>query len=113
MMFGKLFSSKPSPEVTELLRKLAPPEVGTVSEEALAEASTAKGMGVVYQILNLKLPSMGKALWDFASTATGTRFGRQVSVSIGMTQELDPKHGMFDSDKPCVVTRIEGSAPDF
>lgn len=112
-MFNKLFAEKTSPEITELLRQLIPPEVGTVSEEMLAAAGTAKGMGYVYQILNLKLPSVGKVVWTLVNEAAGTRYGRQVSVSIGMTRELDPKKGLFEGDKPCVITRIEGNAPDF
>lgn len=100
-MVGKLFSNKPDPEITALLRELIPPEVGHASEDALHTASLPRGEGM--------LELLGFEGWSFKDIMMGrsamnaTRHGREVTIGFGMT-------GM---GKPTVTTHIAVSCPPF
>jgi hypothetical protein len=100
-MVRKLFSSKPDPEIMDLLRELVPPEVGQVSEEVLQKASCPRGEGML-EILGFKGWSFMDAMMGNSAMST-TRYGRQVSIQFGLT-------GM---GKPTVNTHVAVVAAPF
>lgn len=100
-MVGKLFSNKPDPDIQAALRTLIPPEVGTASEEAIAQASAPRGQGML-DLLGFTGFSMMDAMMG-KSDMTATRHGRQVSMYFGTT-------GM---GKPTVITHVTVNSPPF
>lgn len=99
-MVGSLFSGKPNPEVQALLGELIPPEVGTASTEALAEASKPRGKGML-DLLGFAGFSFMDAMMG-QSEISGTRHGRRVSLAFGMS-----------GNKPSVLTRVDVGAVPF
>jgi hypothetical protein len=98
---GSLFSSKPNPEVQALLRVLIPPEVGEIPDEAIDQASSPRGKGML-ELLGFAGYSFMDALMG-QTEMSGTRHGRRVSLYFGLS----------GGGKPMVTTRVDVAAAPF
>jgi hypothetical protein len=79
-----LFSNKPNPEIQTLLREMIPPEVGSVTDEAIEKASSPTSREMI-ELLSLKTTSVGEALLGGDTGFKGIRYGREVIINFGTT----------------------------